>query len=329
VPDDQRPEPEPSRLATGLVPVLLVALVVAVVALVAVVAHRDVSSAGSPSVPVSTATESAAPVPTDRQPRVGPPLQPTAPHPTCSSGHTLRVLQFNIRAGIDASGEVAVSRIAAEIAAADPDLVSLNEVDDATRRSAGTDEASYLSRATGLRAVFGPTLLAYDGGRFGNVILSRYPIVESHNTPLPQVTNFEARALLTATVRVGHRKVAFSSVHLSAGDGGAGDRVLEAAAVAQVLRTARYPTVVAGDLNSPPTDLPVRTLRNYLLDAQEQAGTGLGLTVPQEDPVRRIDYVLYDDHFAAVAGSTQVLPSAVSDHRSVLTELDLLPRRGC
>ncbi len=36
--------------------------------------------------------------------------------------------------------------------------------------------------------------------------------------------------------------------------------------------------------------------------------------------------MLYDDHFAVVPGSTRVLPSSSSDHRSVFTELSLLPR---
>jgi endonuclease/exonuclease/phosphatase family metal-dependent hydrolase len=213
--------------------------------------------------------------------------------------------------------------------AADPDLVSLNEVDDGTVRSGGTDEASYLSRATGMRAVFGLTLPSYDGGRFGSAILSRYPIVESHKTPLPEVSGFEPRALLTATVRVGHRTVAFSSLHLSAEARGGADRVLEAETVAQVLRQTQHPTIVAGDLNSRSSDLPVRILRQYLLDAQEETGTGRGDTIPEADPTARIDYVLYDNHFASVPGSTHVLRSAISDHRSVLTELALRPTGRC
>jgi len=322
VPDDRRP--------SRWLPVVLVTLLVGAVAVSALAVRREPGSTASPSAPVSTATSSSAPDTSSSPPGVGPPLQPVAPDAACSAiaGRTLRVPQFNIRAAIDDSGDVGLARVAAEIEAADPDLVSLNEVDDGTRRSGGVNEASYLAGATGLRAVFGPTLLGYDGGRFGNAILSRYPVIESHNTPLPQVTGFEARALLTATVRVGHRPVSFSALHLSAGVGGTEDRVVEAEAVARVLGTARLPTIVAGDLNSPPDDLPVRILRPYLLDAQEQSGTGAGLTVPQSDPDRRIDYVLYDNSFTAVRGGTRVLPSDVSDHRSVLTVL-ALRRKGC
>jgi endonuclease/exonuclease/phosphatase family metal-dependent hydrolase len=84
---------------------------------------------------------------------------------------------------------------------------------------------------------------------------------------------------------------------------------------------------VAGDLNSQPGSLPVRILRQYVLDAQVQGGTGRGDTIPESDPDHRLDYVLYDHHLAVVPGSTKVLPSGVSDHRSVVTDLALLPRR--
>ncbi len=84
---------------------------------------------------------------------------------------------------------------------------------------------------------------------------------------------------------------------------------------------------MAGDLNSLPDDVPMRILRQFLLDAQEEGGTGDGDTVPESAPQNRFDYVLYDDAFVVVPGSTRARPSASSDHRSVFTELALLPRR--
>ena len=85
-------------------------------------------------------------------------------------------------------------------------MVSLNEVDSDAARSGRTDEASYLAQATGMHDVFGANLVQADGRRFGNAILSRYPVIESHNTPLPRVTGSEPRGLLHArTVRVDGR----------------------------------------------------------------------------------------------------------------------------
>jgi len=239
----------------------------------------------------------------------------------------LRVLQFNIRAGITGTGAVDLPQIAAEINAAQPDLVSLNEVDSDTRRTR-LDEPAYLAGATGMHVVYGPNLI-YDGGPFGNAVLTRYPVVETHNVRLPDAGAVEPRGLLTVIVRVDGQRVAFSSTHLTDGEEGRQSRILEALAVARALHSTTAPTIVAGDLNSDPTDVPARILRQHLLDAQEEGGIGPGDTIPEANPSSRIDYILYDPHFAVVPGSTRVLASDSSDHRSVFTKLALLPQHPC
>jgi endonuclease/exonuclease/phosphatase family metal-dependent hydrolase len=265
-----------------------------------------------------------------RRPSPGQQLEParSAADPRCadSGPRILRILQFNIHFGVSRAGGVDLSEIAEEIEAAHPDLVSLNEVDSGTFRSRRIDEAGYLAEATGLHAVYGPNI-PWEGGLFGNAILTRYPVVDSQNLRLPGIRGLEPRGLLTATVRVGGRSVSFSSVHLSDGDDGRLSRSLQAQAVGQVVRHASAPEIVAGDLNSGPHTLPVRVLRQHLLDAQELGGTGPGDTIPEQAPQSRFDYVLYDGHLAVVPGSTRVLPSASSDHRAVFTELRLLPGR--
>jgi endonuclease/exonuclease/phosphatase family metal-dependent hydrolase len=135
--------------------------------------------------------------------------------------------------------------------------------------------------------------------------------------------------LLEATLRVGDRTVTFYSVHLSQGGRGAAQRVRQAEAIGRVIASSPHPTILSGDLNSRPGDLPVRILRQYLLDAQEYGGRGRGLTVPEADPRSRIDYILYDNHFAPARDSTRVLASTSSDHRAVWTELVLRPKGQC
>lgn len=273
----------------------------------------------APTTPVATAAS-----PTGRLSRK---LRPLAHEAGCVAGaRTVRVLQFNIHAGISRSGGLDLTALADEINAVHPDLVSLNEVDSHTFRSRRIDEAEFLAEATGLHAVYGPNL-PWEGGLFGNAILSRYPVVASNNVHLPRIAGLERRGLLTVTVRVGGRTLSFSSMHLSNGPAGRVSRAMEAQTVAQVLRHVAYPTIVAGDMNSRPHTLPVRILRQYFLDAQELGGTGRGDTVPETSPRSRFDYVLYDEHFFVVPGSTQVRPSSSSDHRSVFTELSLIPRR--
>lgn len=345
MPDDPPEEPrlDVPRSSSWRAAVIAGGVVVGLVAIFGIAVWALGSSGGTPvggpstGVTVVTAPSSSAPgvkPPHGHRRRLRDPLQPTKIHqdPSCpiQPPQIIRVMQFNIHAGISRFGGLGLSRIAAEIRAAHPDVVSLNEVDDGTTRSDHIDEAAYLGAATGMHAVYGPNLFGYDGGRFGNAILSRFPVESSHNTRLPRLHHDEPRGILEASLRVGRRTVSFFSVHLSQGHvRGAANRALQADAVARIVQATKTPVIVSGDLNSRPTDLPVRILRQYLLDAQEQGGTGLGLTVPEGDPVHRIDYILYDNDFGILPGSTQVLPSGSSDHRSVWTELVLRPRHQC
>jgi endonuclease/exonuclease/phosphatase family metal-dependent hydrolase len=343
-PDHQEPRLDVSRgmswraagVAAGVV-VLLLALFAATVWVLGSTGGTPSSSGPSGGPSVVTAPSSGTPGGKHHgghHRHLRDPLQPVRIHrdPSCPihPPQIVRVMQFNIHAGVSRFGGIGLPRIAAEIRAAHPDVVSLNEVDDGTIRSGRTNEAAYLGSATGLHAVYGPNLFGYDGGRFGNAILSRFPIVSSHNTRLPRQGHDEPRGLLEARLRVGHRLVSFFSVHLSQGHlRRAAERARQADAVARIVHVTAGPVILSGDLNSRPTDLPVRILRQYLLDAQEQGGTGAGLTVPEDHPVNRIDYILYDNDFGILPDSTQVLPSGSSDHRSVWTELVLRPKRQC
>lgn len=336
--DDQGPRLELPRRAAWAAPATVLVLVGVLAVAIRVMGASDDPPVNRSSPLVTTAPTSSATVRPGHEVgkhhrHVGPALQPVKIHrdPSCPIvvPHILRVLQLNMHAGIGRSGAVDLAGIAAEIRAVRPDVVSLNEVDSGTVRSGRTDEAAYLGRATGMHAVYGPNVAMRGGGRFGNAILTRFPVVATHNTRLPRTPHTEPRGLLAATLRVGGRPVSFYSVHLTQGHlRGAAERVREADAVARVIRSSSYPTILSGDLNSRPGDLPVRILRQYLLDAQQQGGTRPGPTVPEGAPVNRIDYVLYDNHLAPVAGSTEVLPSS-SDHRAVLTELVLRPQGQC
>ncbi len=291
------------------------------------------SSSATPTVVItaSTSTASTPSVASETPGLLGPELRAKSVTggAGCQGGRApaLRVLQFNIRAARSGQGYVDLPQIAAEIEAVRPDLVSLNEVDSDTSRTR-VDEPAYLAGATGLHVVYGPNLI-YDGGPFGNAVLTRYPVVESHNLRLPGTPGLEPRGLLTVVVSVGGRRVAFSSTHLSDGEDGRQSRLLQALAVARALRSMTEPTILAGDLNSVPADVPARILRRHLLDAQEEGGTGPGDTYPQTNPGSRFDYILYDRLLAPVPGSTRVRASGSSDHRSVFTQLSLLPDHGC
>ena len=275
-----------SWLAGGAV--LVVAGVCAALTWLLVATHDTSSATPAAVVTASPATAPTPSVGSAARGLLGPArtAQPVAHGTGCREprGPVLRVLQFNIRAARSEGGRVDLPEIAAEIAAARPDLVSLNEVDTDTTRTR-TDEPAYLAGATGLHVVYGPNVI-YDGGPFGNAVLTRYPVVASQNLRLPGAPGRETRGLLTVVVQVQGHDVVFGSTHLSDGDQAGPSRLLQSLAVARALRSMPAPAILAGDLNSGPADVPARILRRDLLDAQQHGRAGPRGHLPAGEPGR-------------------------------------------
>lgn len=89
----------------------------------------------------------------------------------------LRVLCYNIHYGQGTDGRYDLERLAAVINKAKPDLVALQEVDVGVKRSGRVHQAQQLAELTGMAVRFGPTQ-HYEGGLFGNAVLTRLPILD-------------------------------------------------------------------------------------------------------------------------------------------------------
>ena len=96
----------------------------------------------------------------------------------------LRVLCYNVHWCLGTDGKYDVARLAEVINSSKPDLVALQEVDVGVKRSGRIHEVQQLAKLTGLSARFGPTQ-HYEGGLFGNAVLSRFPILDVSIHPLP------------------------------------------------------------------------------------------------------------------------------------------------
>ena len=72
-----------------------------------------------------------------------------------AAADTIRILAYNIHHGAGMDGILDLRRVAALIRELDPDLVALQEIDSATTRTGGVDQAAELGRLTGLTPIFG------------------------------------------------------------------------------------------------------------------------------------------------------------------------------
>jgi endonuclease/exonuclease/phosphatase family metal-dependent hydrolase len=256
-----------------------------------------------------------------------------SPVPADDSTSRVRVLCYNIHYGQGTDGRYDIARLAEVIRSTKPDLVALQEVDVGVRRSGQVHQAQRLADLTGMAVRFGPTQ-HYEGGLFGNAVLSRLPILDVSIHPLPYTESTAARTTyprgaVAVTVEGPHRQpLRFVSTHFQ--HNVPEDRLAEARAINQLFATDEnvIPTILAGDMNAEPNSEPIAELLTRWHGTSDDPATP---TAPSTQPRSRIDYVFYRPaaHFELI--ESQVIPEAVaSDHRPVFAILELkseLPRQ--
>jgi endonuclease/exonuclease/phosphatase family metal-dependent hydrolase len=242
------------------------------------------------------------------------------PKPT-RDPRTLRVMTYNIHITRGMDNKFDPARIADVIKRNDVDVVALQEVDNKARRSGGVDQLAELAKLTGMHGVFGKAR-DYDGGEYGQAILSRKPIEHMDVHKLPGATGQEERIAMVA--RIPQDKplpdLIFVGTHLH--HMGEEHRLPQAAELDRILRehaTKREPPVMLlGDLNATPDSEVMNRLRATWEDATAKAG----MSFPADKPDRKIDYVLLPKgHGWEVVSGKVVDEPMASDHRPVVVEL--------
>lgn len=249
-----------------------------------------------------------------------------APEPT-----EVRVLCYNIRHGRGMDGAVDLERIAAVIRAADPDLVALQEVDRGVRRTDRVDQPARLGELTGMTAVFEKNI-DFQGGEYGNAILTRLPIVHHTNHHLPQVRPNEQRGMLEVRVRAGPHELVFLNTHFDSRPDDT-ERMASVELFEGLLRTEAVggerrgdlPVILTGDINATPDSRVLQRLFTLMHDACPPEMNDV-FTFRSDNPTKRIDYILYNDHPDLRCLEYQVIDEPMaSDHRPILAVFELRP----
>lgn len=234
------------------------------------------------------------------------------------------------------SGDEGYDRVAAEIAAAEPDIVLLQEV--------------YRAKETlfaALRARY-----PFQESRYQFAVLSRHPIVSTHEperipfygkqrsprfiqhvieTPIGRLAVYNLHPIspreglaevrgkgLRREIRSGRLFTGANSRELQKN---AALRELQVSQAAQDFRKEAYPAVMAGDTNLPALS---RIYGRHLSDFQDgflELGLGFGYTYPTGHDWMRIDRVLAGDRLRFVSFDTAC--RRASDHACVIAELQL------
>jgi endonuclease/exonuclease/phosphatase family metal-dependent hydrolase len=239
---------------------------------------------------------------------------------------TVKTLTFNIHHGTGVDGRLDLERVARTIEASGATVVGLQEVDkhfDA--RSNWVDQPAWLAQRLGMHYTFAANLdwdPAEPGEprrQYGTMVLSKYPILDSHNTLLPLYPGSEQRGLLEAVTEVNGSPLRFAVTHLTTINNG--ERIEQVNAIVALLKDAPEATILVGDFNVVPTSAEVRTLTTHWADTWLEKGFGLGLTSPVPLPTKRIDYQLHSSQLVPTAASVPV--SFASDHLPVAATYSL------
>ena len=233
----------------------------------------------------------------------------------------LRVLCYNIHHAEGVDGKLDVPRIARVILSVKPDLVALQEVDQKTERTQKVDQVAELARLTKMKSVFGANI-AFQGGHYGNAILSRFPITRHKNHHLPNVDAGEQRGVLESVIKISKdRSILFLATHF---DHRRPDEERRASAkfINQMMgKHENTPAILAGDLNDVPNSFTLKELGKKWVRTNPE----ITPTVPVAKPLRQIDYILVRPKERWKVIETQVLDEAVaSDHRAIFAVIELV-----
>src|SRR5882724_5399256 len=96
---------------------------------------------------------------------------------------TIRVATYNVHACVGTDGLRSEARIAEVIAELSADIVGLQEVDRARRRSGGVNQAALIAEQLGWESYFHPAMPREEGHE-GHAVLSRFPLTCARATDL-------------------------------------------------------------------------------------------------------------------------------------------------
>ncbi|NOR88012.1 MAG: hypothetical protein GQ527_10415 [Bacteroidales bacterium] len=241
---------------------------------------------------------------------------------TMDSSQIIKVLSFNILHGETMNHQYDLDMIAQVIIDADADFVALQEVDFKTQRAKNYDLVTELAWRCKMAPLFGKAM-DYDGGEYGEGILSKYTFLQSRNVTLPHSEGNEVRAALEiTTILSSGDTISFIGTHLDHLEDET-DRVAQVKEINRVFSSNNYPTILAGDLNAIPESNPIQILEQIWAASYDRENPKP--TYPSNQPSVKIDYVMFYPKEKWRVLKTEIIQDSIaSDHCAYLVYLELL-----
>lgn len=270
----------------------------------------ETGTSGSLRAAVAVLALGAAAIPLSLIPRSGE-RPPASPAPA-----ELTVMTYNIHHLFNWRGVPGPEATARVIEASGADLIGLQETGRGWNFTGGADLVSWLRwRFPGYHVRYGKT----EGDLVGNILMSRYPILEDGWKLYAMKTSLLQRGLVWARIPTENGDLLFVNTHLSAWHSEEADRVSQAEQLLSFWEH-RPRFLLLGDLNARPGSDPLHRLEEGgLINLPGALGMGSDPTFPAGLPRIRLDHVF---------GSGEVEPlqahipeTTASDHRPLVVRV--------
>jgi endonuclease/exonuclease/phosphatase family metal-dependent hydrolase len=232
----------------------------------------------------------------------------TPPQPAAGG---LRVAAYNIRMGFGLTGRLNVVEQADALRALNPDVIVMSEIDRAWLLNGGHDDLRLIAHRLGLRFVWAPAADEV----WGDALLTNLPVTSVRNHVLPQGGPTGAQALEVG-LRWNNRDITVIATHLQPPKNW--EPLDQVRALADIVRAAPKPAIVAGDLNLQPGEPAWNALTAAGLSDAMAAARPFN-TIPTPGDPQQIDQILFAGGFAASDPANPDVPW--SDHRPIAITL--------
>ncbi len=215
---------------------------------------------------------------------------------------TLKIMTLNLHNGKDTDNQRNFTRFAELVAAEQPDIIALQEVQK--------KDLKYLN-LPGYHSIAGPNA-NYAFFRFGNALLTRHPIVYHRHHYLP--SQKEQRGVDEVAIEIKGQYLRVLNTHIGLG------RDEQQRQIDEISRISRYlpgPLLITGDFNLEPSH---QLLTGFNFN-EVSSGLAAYKTFPAKQPKYHLDQIWYNDHWQPV--DARPVAWHGSDHLPVLAVLAL------
>ncbi len=237
----------------------------------------------------------------------------------------LKILSYNVHSCIGTDRKLDPARIAEVIAAAEPDIIGLQELDVGRSRTGGVDQAHIIASLLQMEFHFQAAMSVAEE-RYGDAILTALPARTVKGGGLPSIG--EPRGAIWVEVNLGSHCLQVFNTHL-------GLRGRERMTQINTLLGAAWlghprgrgnPQVLIGDFNAIPSSATYKAAARRLTDVQSALPRRSGPTFPSRYPLLRIDHIFVSPGIIPVKTEVISTPLArrASDHLPVLATVELV-----